>query len=78
MNMRGPPRVGVVAPGIGTRLDRNETIIAVLVGQRTPAASEVCIQRRTMLIALMSVAPGCIRLPNFDQGIGDRFAVFIL
>src|SRR5690242_20374412 len=75
--MRGTPGVIVVAPGVGARPDRHETVAALGVGQHTPVAREVGVKRRSVRVVLMPVAAGRVALPDLDQGVRDGPAVLI-
>ena len=75
--MRGPPRVAVVLPRIGPRLDRGEPVVAVVVGQAAADAGEVRVDRRGMLVALVDVAPGGVGLPDLDELAAHRPAVAV-
>ena len=70
--MRRPPRVVVVAPRIGARLDRDERERAVGAGQAAPEPGEVGVQRRRVLVALVAVAPGGVALPDLHQRLRHR------
>jgi len=65
--MRGPPRVVMILPRIRTGLDRSENVTAVLIGQRSPRAREIRVERHLRLIGLVPIAPRGIRLPHFNQ-----------
>src|SRR5699024_5183361 len=67
VDVGGPPRVVVVAPRVGPRLDRCESVVSIRAGKATADTSEVRINWRRMLVALMNVAPGGVRLPHFDE-----------
>src|SRR6516164_2031033 len=77
MNMGRPPRVRMIEPRIGTRLDREEAIFAVLIGHAAASADEIWIQRRLVLIHLMMIAAGGVRLPDLDQRIWHRPFIFV-
>src|SRR5690348_10263657 len=77
VDMVRPPCIVVVAPGIGARLHRDETVITLLVGDGTARAGEIWIERRRMLVDIVNVAAAGIRLPDFHQRIGNRTFVFI-
>ena len=77
MNMRGTPRVVMVMPWIGTRLDGHKTIMTIRVTQRAAKTGEVRVQRRTMLIAPVPITARRIGLPTFDLGVRHWPIVFI-
>ncbi|CAM5375983.1 hypothetical protein SANTM175S_07132 [Streptomyces antimycoticus] len=72
--MRGAPRVLVVAPRIGARLDGGEAVGTVVVGQRPPHTGEVGVERRGVLIAQMGVAARRVGLPQLDELAPDGAA----
>src|SRR5467141_2789618 len=77
MDMRRAPGVVVVAPGILARPDADEAIAAFSVGHGAPGAGEVRIERRIVLIGAVRIAPGTVRLPDFDQGVRHRPDVLV-
>src|SRR5258706_11427373 len=77
MNMCGTPRVVVVAPWVGTRLDRRKSVMSVFVGKRAATAGEIRVERSVVLIVDVPVAAGGIALPDFNQRMRDRPAVFV-
>ena len=77
MNVRGAPRIRMIPPGIGARLDRHEPVM--------PAAS---VRVRPQPVKLGSRGEGCwsfsmhiaatgVCLPDFDQCVGHRAAVVV-
>ena len=72
-----PPGVGVVLPRIGARLDRVEAVAALVVGDAAAGAEEIRIERRVVLVGLVDVAPGGVRLPDLDQGVGHGAPVLV-
>src|ERR1700685_3557081 len=77
MNVRGAPRVWMVLPRIWPRLDGDEAIFSLRVGQRATCAGKIRIDRRLMLINSVAIPPGGIALPEFDQRIGYGTAVVV-
>src|SRR5471030_297854 len=77
MNMRRPPRVVVIAPGIGAGLDRHEAIVAAAIRHRPARAQEIGIERRLMIVRRMPVTARAVRLPHFHQRVRDGPAVLI-
>ena len=75
MDVRGPPCVVVVAPGVGAGLDGDELVAAVPVGHGPAAAGEVRVDRRGPGVPAVAVAPGGVRLPDLHQRVADRAAV---
>ncbi|MNC87545.1 hypothetical protein D3C83_32770 [compost metagenome] len=77
MDVRGTPCIVVIAPGIRTRLNGNELVPALVIGERATGAGEIRIERCVPPIDLMPIASGGIRLPNLDQRFGNRSSIFI-
>src|SRR5213595_1478642 len=46
VDMRWPPGVGVVSPGVGAGMDGDEAVVSAGIGEAAPSAGEVRIQRR--------------------------------
>jgi hypothetical protein len=61
MDVRRPPGIVVVAPGIGAGLDGDELVVAVGIGAGAAAAVEIRIERRIVLVAGMMVAARRVR-----------------
>src|SRR5215470_12439734 len=68
----GSPGIGVVAPGIGARLDADEAIVTVRIGDTAASAREVRIKRCLVLVHDVAIAAGRIALPDLDKAIGHR------
>src|SRR6059058_2669411 len=77
MDVVGPPRVVVIAPGIGAGLDRGEPVPALIIGINPALAAEIRIDRGVMLIRRVLIAAGSIGLPDLDDGARDRPAVLV-
>src|SRR5207248_9583281 len=77
MDMVRPPRIVVIAPGIGAGLDRGEPVPALIVGIDPALATKVRIDRRVMLVRRVLIAAGGVGLPDLDDGARDRPAVLI-
>jgi hypothetical protein len=77
VNVGGPPGVRMVAPWVGARLDGHETVITVLVRDRASGAGEVRVKRSWVIVLAMPVAPRSVRLPQLDERVGDRAAIFV-
>src|SRR5678815_4590450 len=77
MDVRRPPRVGMVQPRISPRFYREIAVFAPIVSHAAPSAREVGIERRVMLIDGMTIASSGIGLPDFDQRVGNGFIIFI-
>ena len=70
VDVRGPPRVGVVAPRVGARADRDEAEVALVVGQAVrPAPREVRVERRRPVVPAVAVAPAGVGLPDLDERV---------
>ena len=77
MDVRRTPRVGVIAPRIRARLNGNELVPAILVGERTTGTGEIGIEGRVPTVDLVPIAAGGIRLPDLDQRVANRSSIFI-
>src|SRR5262249_58011500 len=77
MDVRGPPGVGVVLPRVGARLDGDEVVAPLAVGDAETGAGKVRIQRRRVLVGRVVVAAARVRLPHLDQGAGQWPAVAV-
>ena len=77
VDVRGPPRVLVVAPRVGAGLHRHEAVAAVVVGETAAGAGEVRVERRRMPVDLVVVAAGGVRLPHLDERAADRPPVLV-
>ena len=77
VNVRSAPGVVVILPGIGAGLDGDEAIAAFGVGDGVAAAGEIGIERRVVLIDRVGVAAGGVRLPDFDERVRERTAIFV-
>src|ERR1700724_235860 len=69
MDVRGAPRVLVVAPWVSARFDGDEPISTLAVGQATAGACEVRVERRGMIVHRVYVSPGRVALPHLDQRV---------
>ena len=72
VDVRGAPRIVVVAPRIGARLHGDEAIPPLPVRPRPAFAGKVGVEGRIVAVAGMPVAPRRVRLPDLDEGIGNR------
>jgi hypothetical protein len=70
--MRGPPGVQVVAPWVGARLDRDEPVAALAVGQAPAGAVEVGVERGVVVVDAVVVAAGRVGLPDLQERVRDR------
>src|SRR5579863_1782663 len=77
MNVRRPPGVVMVAPGIFAGADGHEAIAALRIGERVTATCEIWVQWSVVLVAFMQITPGRVRLPDLDQRISHRPTVFV-
>ena len=67
----------MVAPRIRAGLDRDEAIVALVVGEGAARAQEIRIERRRMIVARVAIASRRIGLPDLHQGMRHAAAVFI-
>src|SRR3984957_12691382 len=77
MNVRRPPGVVMVAPGILARAYGHEAIAALRIGERMAATRKIRVQRSVVLVAFMQITPGRVRLPDLDQRISHGPSVFV-
>src|ERR1700693_2985185 len=90
MDVGGAPRVLVVTPWIGARLDRDESIAPLAVGQAAAGAGEVRIERRRVGALPINLTPGRggaavrsnvppegVALPHLDQRVTRRAPVAV-
>ena len=75
VDVRRPPRVGVVAPRVRAWLDRDEPVDALLIGEAAAGAGEVGIQGGRVVVDGVDVSPRRVRLPDLDQRVPHRPAV---
>src|SRR5215813_1966519 len=77
MNVRWAPRIMVIAPRVGSRLDGRKFVPPLAVGDHPSAAVEIRIKRGVVLIKLMAVSSGGIGLPYFHQRAADRTSILV-
>ena len=77
MNVRRPPGVVVIAPGVFTRPNSNEFVSPFGVRARMPAACEIGIEGSVVLIGCVKIAAGGVGLPNLDQCMRNGTIVLI-
>ena len=77
MDMVRPPAIGMVAPRVRARLDGIELVAPLRIGNAAPAAPEVRVQRRVVLVVLVDIASGGVGLPDLDQRVGQRATIFV-
>src|SRR5207237_1872423 len=77
LDMRRPPRIRAVAPGIGAGLDRQKAVLARGIRDRLPRAGKIGVERRVVLVDRMMVAPGRIALPQLNQSARHRPPVLV-
>ena len=77
MDVGGSPCVGMVAPRISARFDRDEFVIACGIGFCATGSGEIRIERRGVLIDNMNVTAARIGLPDFEQRMRHASPVFI-
>jgi hypothetical protein len=67
----------MISPWIRAGLDGDEAVVTGLVGDRASGSQKIWIERRGVIVSRMAIAAGCIRLPHFQQSVGNAAAVFI-
>src|ERR1700722_6186706 len=77
MNVRRPPGVVMVAPGIFARANGHEAIAALRIGERMAAPRKIWVQRSDVLVAFMQITPGRVGLPYLNQRISHGASVFV-
>src|SRR6266536_2136014 len=77
VDVRRPPRVGMVLPGIRAGLYGHELVASVMVRNRPAGAAEVRIEWGGMLVALVPVASAGVRLPDLDECVAYRTTVLL-
>ncbi len=77
VNVRRTPRIVVIKPRIRSRLDGDEAVDSIFVGERASGPGKIRIQWRRMLIDGVNVTPRRIRLPQFNQRARNRTAVAV-
>src|SRR5690606_17322591 len=77
VDVRGTPGVVVVLPRIRPRLDGDELVPALVVGDRTAHTVEVRVDRTRPVVPHVPIPTTRVRLPDLDQRIRDRFAVTV-
>ena len=65
----------MIAPRICARLDRDEAVAALVVGEAPAGAGEVGVERRGVIVPRVDIATGGVRLPDLDQGAAHRPSV---
>src|ERR1043166_2193660 len=77
MDVRRPPSVVMIEPGISSGFDGDEAVRAIVVRKGAAGTREVRIQGCGMLITAVPVTPRGIRLPDFDQSIWNGTAAVV-
>ena len=67
----------MVSPRIGAGFDGDKPIASFRVGERAAGAGKDWIDRRSMIVPMMSIAAGSIGLPNLDQSVRNGPAIFV-
>src|SRR5680860_1129689 len=75
VDVRRPPGVVVVLPGVGAGPDRHEAVVALGVGQRAAHPGEVRVERGRPRVGDVAVASGRVGLPDLDERVGYGSAV---
>src|SRR5690606_32388803 len=77
VDMRRPPVIAAIRPGIGARPYGAEMIVAIVIGDGAPAAAEIRVKRREVSFAFVPVAAGGVGLPELDQRAGHRPGILV-
>src|SRR5215469_844400 len=77
MDMRWPPGIVMIAPGIGSGTNRNVTVTSLLVADDAADTREVGIERRRPIVPGMDVPASCVGLPNLNHRVGYRPFILI-
>ena len=77
MDVGRTPGIIVVLPWIRRRLDRDETIPSLRVGQTAPRARKIRVERSVVLIDFVRVASRGVGLPDLDEGVRQRPSALI-
>ena len=72
VDVGGAPGVRVVAPRVRARLDRDEAVAALVVGEAAPGAGEVRVERRRVAVDRVQVAPRRVGLPDLHERVAHR------
>src|SRR6476660_8715056 len=75
--MRRAPRIVAIRPGILAGANRYKPVAALGISQCMTATREVGIERGIMLIVVVKIAASRVRLPDFNQSVTQRAAVFV-
>src|SRR5689334_12702202 len=77
MNVRGTPRVRMVAPRIRARLDRDEVVAPLGIRERPPRAGEVRVERGRMIVDRMRISAASVALPDLDERVRNGTAAIV-
>ena len=77
MDVRGPPRVVLIAPRVSAGLDGDKAIAALGVAESAAKSGEIGIERRGVFVATVAIAAGRVCLPDLDQRMRNRPIVFV-
>src|SRR5690606_38382475 len=69
--------IDAIGPWIGAGLYRAEPVAAFFIGNRASAAAEIRVERRKIGVLLVAIASTGIGLPELDQRVRNRAAVFV-
>src|SRR5947208_1663060 len=75
--MSGPPGILVIVPGVSSGLDRHKAVAPVFVRLRAARSVEIGVMRRRKIVEDVAITPGGVRLPDLDQRVRDRTALFV-
>jgi len=71
------PGVVMIFPRIGAGTNGDKAVAAFFVGEGASFTGEVRVERRVVLVVFVKIPASCVGLPDFDEGVADRPAVFI-
>src|SRR5271165_2101911 len=77
MNVRRSPSVVMILPGICSGANGDEAVVTSGVAEGMPAAGEVGVERRIVLISFVAITAGGVGLPDFDQSMRHGPAIFV-
>src|SRR5687767_7250174 len=77
MNMRRPPGISMIEPGIGARLDCQKPILPLIIRDAASGSDKIWVQRRIVLIHRMAIATGGVGLPDFHERIRYWSLLFV-
>jgi hypothetical protein len=67
----------MITPRVGARANGDESIETIGIRQRASGTGEIRVERRIVLITMMTVTASGIGLPHLDQAVRDGTTVLI-